>query len=86
MLRHLGTFCPVGQETSSGILEIYPSPFAMSRILKVTSLFLGGLRRFGLNLGILEQMFANFGPILAKFDHIFTAIVSRIWINGPGAQ
>ena len=65
LLRHLGTSCPVGLETTSRILKIYHAIFAMSKILKVTPPFLD---IFGLNFGILERILADFGHFLTDFD------------------
>ena len=37
LLQHLGTSCPVGLETSSRILKVYPTLLALSRKLKENS-------------------------------------------------
>ena len=41
LLRHLGTSCPVGLETISRIWKVYPTLFAVSRILRAKIAFLG---------------------------------------------
>jgi len=46
LLRHLGTSCQVGLDTSSRILKIYPALYAMSRILKANLALLGYICTF----------------------------------------
>ena len=48
--------------------------------------FGGCLDIFRLNLGILERIWDIFGPFFAEYDNFFTAFVSKIWINEPGAK
>ena len=97
LLRHLGTSCPVGLETSSRILKVYPALFALSRILKANQALLGyfctfltDFRHFWTDFGDFRTDFVHFhtdfGQILADYDHFFTAFVSRIWIKASGAQ
>ena len=69
MLRHLGTSCPVGLETSSRILKIYPALFAISRILKVTSAHFGHFRT---DLDIFVLILDIFVLILADFVYFWT--------------
>ena len=47
---------------------------------------MGVLDIFGLNFGILERILEIFGAIMAEYDNFFTAFVSRILINEPGAK
>ena len=74
LLRHLGTSCQVGLETSSRISMVYPALFAMSRILKVSPALFGYFctdNIFGLILDILRQILDIFILILANYGSFF---------------
>ena len=75
-------------------MRIYPALFAVSRILKASPALLGyfwtDFRHFWTDFGDFKTDFIHFHtdfvPILADYDHFFTAFVSRIWIKASGAQ
>ena len=59
--------------TSSRILRASPELFVVSRIFAVISSVFG---YFGV----------NFGHFWTNFEHFLIAFISRLWVNGSGAQ
>ena len=74
LLRHLGTSCPVGSETTSRILKIYPTLFGMSRILRVTQTI------FGLFLTYLDY----FGRFWTFFDQFWLILAISLPLLAVG--
>ena len=72
LLRHLGPSCPVALQTSSRILKVYPTLFAMSRILKVTSAHFGYFGHFRTDLDIYGLILDISILMLADFVYIWT--------------
>ena len=66
VLRHLGTSCPVGLETSSRIFKVYPMLFGMSKILIVTPTLFG---YFLILLDWFWSILDIFGSNLTNFGH-----------------
>ena len=79
-MLHLGMRCPVGLRTSSRILRATPAFFVVSRI------FVATYALFGYFLVNFQHFWVDFGHIQADFEHFLTAIISRFWVKGSGAQ